>query len=154
MPFDGRSRSHRGAHEGGTAPGALTTFEITIRRGRATFARIQPVGVHGETHRATRFTPFETGIGKDLVEAFTFRLRLHETRTRHYHGQTDVRRHAAAQLLHDVSRGANVFNARVGARPDEDFIRLDRLDRRVRFERHVFQRALHGVALDRVFLAV
>src|SRR6516164_4219699 len=103
MTFDRRGGCHRRAHEVRASARALAAFEVAVRGGRAALARLESVRVHREAHREARF-------GEDLVEAFALGLRLHETRARHDHREADVRRHAAAQLLHDVSGGAQIFD--------------------------------------------
>src|SRR5882762_5745533 len=88
---DRRRRSHLGAHEVGPAAGALAAFEIAVRGRSATLARLEPVRVHGQTHRATGFAPLEAGILENPVEAFVLRLRFHQARSGHDHREPDVR---------------------------------------------------------------
>jgi len=47
----------------GPSTPALTAFEITVRCRCTTFARLQLVGVHGQTHGAPRLAPVEPGSG-------------------------------------------------------------------------------------------
>src|SRR3990172_6297257 len=68
MPGDSRGGRHRRAHEVRTTAGALASLEIAVRRRGAALARFEPVGVHGQTHRASRFTPFETGVRENSVQ--------------------------------------------------------------------------------------
>ncbi len=49
---------------------ALAAFEVAIRRGRATFAGRELVGVHRETHRTAGFAPVEAGVAEHPVEPF------------------------------------------------------------------------------------
>src|SRR3546814_18454747 len=63
--------------------GALPDIKFAVAGRRATFARLQAVGVHRQTHRTTRLTPLETGGEKDLVQAFGLSLRFHQTGARH-----------------------------------------------------------------------
>ena len=72
---------------------------------------------------------------------------FHESRARHDHRELDVRCDVLA--FRRPGRGAQIFDARVGARADEDLVELDLGDRRVRLERHVLERALHPFALHR-----
>ena len=53
---------------------ALAPLEIAIGRRGATLARLEPVVVHRQAHRAARFAPLEAGTGEDLVETFAFGL--------------------------------------------------------------------------------
>src|SRR5215203_1888592 len=80
-----RRRRHRRTDEMRAAAGTLTAFEIAIGSRCATFARRQLIFVHAQAHRAPGLAPFEAGFDEDLVEAFLFRLPLHEARTRHHH---------------------------------------------------------------------
>src|ERR1700687_6038763 len=90
----------------GAALEALTAFEITVRgRGAALFG-VELVGIHRQTHRAARLTPVESGLDEDLVEAFGFRLFLHESRTRHDH-RIDMSVDSLA--FGDFRRGAQIL---------------------------------------------
>src|SRR5439155_26769997 len=91
MAFDRRGRGHRGADEVRAAAGALTAFKISIRRGGAALARLKPVGVHREAHRAARLAPLEASGLAYLIQAFAFGLLLHEAGTRHDHREPAVR---------------------------------------------------------------
>ena len=73
---------------------------------------------------------------------------------RHDHRQLDVAGDPAAEAAHHRGRLAQVLDARVGARADEDLVDADVVDRLVRLERHVLQRALDRVALAGVLLAL
>src|SRR5581483_238631 len=126
MTFDRGSRGHRRADEVRAPARALTALEVAVRRGRAALARLEPVRIHRETHRATGLAPLEAGFEEYLVEPFTFSLRFHEPRAGHDHRQPDVRCHAAPELLHDVRGRADVFDTRVRARADEHLVDFDR----------------------------
>jgi energy-coupling factor transporter ATP-binding protein EcfA2 len=129
-------------------PGALTPFEIAVRGRRAALARLQPVGVHRQTHRATRLTPLEAGGDENLVQALGLGLALDQAGARHHQRQLDVG--GTWRPLSHGSRLTQILDARVGARADEDLVDGDLVDRRVRVEAHVLQRALHAFALDRI----
>ena len=43
-------------------PGALPALEVAIRGRGAALARLEPVGVHAEAHRAARLAPLEAGV--------------------------------------------------------------------------------------------
>src|SRR5690606_26673816 len=124
----------------------LPAFEVAIRGGGTTLARVQTVGVHGKTHGTARLTPFETGLEKDLVQPFLFGLLFDQARARNYHGLLHIGRHLAA--THDFRRGTQVFDAGVGAGTNEHFVDLDFADRRIGLESHVGQCANHAVATD------
>src|SRR6185437_11836785 len=57
---------------------ALPAFEVAVRGRGATLARRKLVWVHGETHRAARLAPVESGGLENLVESFGFRLLFHQ----------------------------------------------------------------------------
>ena len=78
-----RSGGHRRADQVGASTAALTTFKVTVTGGGTTFARIQAVIVHGQTHGAARQAPLEACFDKDLIQAFGFRLRFYRTRAWH-----------------------------------------------------------------------
>src|SRR5437660_8375674 len=86
MPRDCSGSSHCWRNQMSPSLVALASFEVSIGRRSTTFSRRELVGVHCKTHRAARLAPVETGGREYLVEAFGFRLQLHETRARHYHG--------------------------------------------------------------------
>ena len=69
---------------------------------------------------------------KTEVEAFALGLLLHQARAGHDHRQLDVGGDARAEPAHDRRRLAQVFDARVGARADEDLVDADVGDQRVR----------------------
>src|SRR3546814_10364367 len=89
----GRSR-HRWRNQMRAAAGALPALKIAVAGRRATFARLQAVGVHRQTHRTTRLTPLETGGEKDLVQAFGLSLRFHQTGARHDQDRKSTRLHS------------------------------------------------------------
>src|SRR5882757_6039044 len=85
VPRDCRCRRHGRRYQMGAALKALAALEIAVRgRGAALFG-VELVGIHRQTHRAARLAPVESGFDEDLVEAFGFRLFLHEPRARHDH---------------------------------------------------------------------
>lgn len=86
MTGDCGGGGHGRRNEMRTALETLTALEITVRRGRTALARLQPVVIHGKTHRAARLAPVKTGSPENLVEAFRFRLLLDQARTRNDHG--------------------------------------------------------------------
>src|SRR4051812_9916110 len=139
MPGDRGSRRHGWRDEVGAALESLTALEITVRGRSAALFRRELVGVHRKTHRAARFAPFEAGLDEDLVEAFGFRLLLHNARARHDH-RIDVTLDGLA--FGDLGRGAQILDAAVGARTDEDAVELDVGDLRARLQAHVSQRTV------------
>src|SRR3569623_3526581 len=100
----------------GAALEALTALEVTVRGRSATLFRRQLVGIHRKAHRAARLAPLEAGLDEDLVEAFGFRLLLHETRARHHHGDEDA---VEDEPVDDLRGRAQLFDATGGARAEE-----------------------------------
>src|SRR3954454_7338068 len=85
MAMDGRRCGHGGTDQVSAAAGALASFEIAVAGGGAAFARIQPVGVHGQAHRAARLAPLEACRLEDLVQAFTLGLVFPQARAGNHH---------------------------------------------------------------------
>src|SRR5215472_8167263 len=98
---------------------ALATFEVAVARRRATLARLEPVGVHRQAHRTSRFAPLEAGALEDLIEPFALGLLLHEPGSGDDHRELDVARDGRAEPTHDRRRLAQVLDARVRTRADE-----------------------------------
>ena len=115
---------HRRAHQVGAAAGALAAFEVAVAGAGAAFAGLQLVGVHRQAHAAAGFTPLEAGGDlKILCRPSAFGLRLHQARAGHDHRQLDVAGDLAARpLAHHGGGVAQVFDAAVGARADEDLV--------------------------------
>src|SRR6516162_3580154 len=103
-------RRHYRAYKMGAGPLALAAHEVAVGRRGATFAGRHQVAVHPDAHRASGFSPLESGALEDRIEAFRLRLRFHETRTWYRHSGND----RAAAIEH-LRGGAKVFDAAVGA---------------------------------------
>ena len=99
----------------GAATVALSAFEIAVAGGRTTFTGFELVGIHGQTHRATRFAPFKTCRLKNGVQAFALGLFFDQTRTGHDHGQLHILGHFLSEALDHAGRFAHVFDAAVRA---------------------------------------
>src|SRR6056297_885633 len=106
----------------------------------------QLVGVHGQTHGATRITPFQAGFDKDLVQTFLLRLNFYQPGTRHYHRLLKNRRHLTP--FHHGSSLTKILNPAVGAGANKHPVQLDIGNRRVRLQAHILQSANNGLALD------
>src|SRR5262249_40884415 len=105
----------------------------------ATLAGREDVRVHPETHRAAGQPPLETRVEEHLVETFLLRLTAYLCRAR-----DDHRLHARVDgaAAHDVGGGAEILDAGVRARPDEDAVDPDLLDRLPGTKGHVLERSL------------
>src|SRR6266851_4210625 len=62
------SLRHYRAHQVRASALALPPLEVAVRRACASLARLQHVGVHRDTHAASRLAPFETGLRENLIE--------------------------------------------------------------------------------------
>jgi 3-isopropylmalate/(R)-2-methylmalate dehydratase large subunit len=81
--FEGRQgaggRTHLVSPKMAAAAAApLATLEVAVRGRGAALAGLQPIGVHGEAHRAALDAPFEAGFPEDPVQAFLLGLGLHQ----------------------------------------------------------------------------
>ena len=130
---------------------ALSSFKITIGGGSTTLAGFQTIGIHRQTHGATRFTPFKPRIFENHVQTFGFGLLFHQTRAGNHKRQFHIARHLFAQAFDHPRGGTHIFNTAVGTRADKHFVHLDRIDRRARSQSHILQSTLHRIALDRIF---
>ena len=112
---------------------ALAADEIAVAGRSAALARRHLVGVHAEARRTARLAPFEACFGEDPIEPLFLGLRLYQTRARHNDRPAHVG--GLAPALEDRGGGAQVFDAAVGARADEDV-----------FDRHFGHRCTGGEA--------
>lgn len=86
----------------------------------------------------------QTGFDEDLVQTFSFRLFLHETRARHDHG-IDASRNLLASG--HACRIAQIFDTTIGAGTDEDAIDLDVGHLGARLQAHIVQSTPLGCTL-------
>src|SRR5579872_2444954 len=140
----GSGGGHGRTHQVRPSAATLAALEIPVRGGRASLARRESVGVHRQTHRAAGFAPFESGFDEDAVESFFFGLMLHQTRAGH-HQRVNASGNLAA--FGDGGGGAQILDARIGARTDEDLLHSYVGEARARRQPHILQRALHRRAL-------
>src|ERR1700674_981834 len=90
MAGDARRGRHCRTDQMRASAGALAPLEVAVRRRRATLARLQPVVVHGQAHRASGLAPLETSGGENAIEAFALGLRLYRPRAGNDHRQHHV----------------------------------------------------------------
>jgi hypothetical protein len=81
MPCDPGCGRHRWAHEMSTASGPLASLEITVTGTGASFASLQSIVVHRQTHRTTRFTPLKARIPKNPIQPLGLSLCFDQART-------------------------------------------------------------------------
>src|SRR3954465_3782795 len=142
MTGDRRGGRHCRTDEMGATAGALPPFEVAVRCGRATLAGIELVRIHAEAHGAAWLAPLEACVAEDSVQAFLLGLRFYQPGTRYHHRHADVGSDAPA--LHHGRGDAQILDARVGARADENLVELDLRHLGTRLEAHVAQRAFHA----------
>src|SRR5579859_371961 len=139
VSVDRRRRGHRRADQMGATALALAALKVAVRGAGAALARLQDVRIHAQAHAATGFAPLEAGVGEHAVEALQFSGHLHLVRAWHDH-----RPHAGVDVFaaDDPRRGPQVLEPGIGARPDEDPIQGDVLNRRQGVQVHIAQRLL------------
>src|SRR5260221_1902616 len=150
VPGDRGRRGHLGVNKVGPAAGALPALEIAVRSRSAALARLEPVCVHAQAHGAARFAPLESGVLEDPVQAFVLRLRFHQARARYDHRELYVR--GQVPPAYDRRSGAQVLDARIGARADEHLVDADIGHRRIGLQTHVRERPLDALAANRAFV--
>ena len=133
------------------ASAALAALEVAVRGRGAAFAGQKLVRVHRQAHRTARLAPVEAGGDEYLVQPFGLGLFLHQPRAGHDHG-LDVGRDRAA--FSDLGGGAQVLDAAVGARADEDPVDPGVLDVLPGLKAHIGQGLDRRGALVRVGEAV
>src|SRR5215468_10674177 len=141
LPWQGRGMQSAGAL-------TLAPLEITVGGGGDALALAGRVAIHSHTHGATRIAPLEPCRREDLVQPLGLRGLLDESRT----GHDPCLDHRAPPLC-DGGRRAQILEAAVGARADEDAVDLDLGQRHARAEAHVVHGAPHGLTSRRVRLA-
>ena len=76
MPVYRRSRGHGRTDEVRATASALAALKIAVAGRSATLARLQSVGVHGQSHAAPRLPPFKARRLENGIQSFAFGLRL------------------------------------------------------------------------------
>ena len=120
---------------------AHPSFEITIARASAAFARLKPVGIHRQAHAATGFAPFEPCVNENFVEPFFFSLAFDDPAARN--GKS-LNAFSNFISFKDLSSSAEIFTATICARTNEDPVKLDANDRRSRL-RSIYSNAAFAI---------
>jgi len=108
---------HYRADEMRAAVFALAALEIAVAGAGAAFVRWQDVGVHADAHAAASVAPLEAGGAENFVEPLFFGLRLDAAGAGDNQRLLDI---FCDMLAFDKMRsGAEVIEARIGARADE-----------------------------------
>src|SRR5215471_1468090 len=111
---------HDRANEMRAAVAPLAALEITVGGAGAAFVRRQYVGIHADAHAAARIAPFESGLRKDLVEAFFFSSGFDAAGAGNDEGLFDIFRDLLAG--HELRCGAEIVQTRICAGADEDAV--------------------------------
>mmetsp|Transcript_21506 Transcript_21506/g.62977 ORF Transcript_21506/g.62977 Transcript_21506/m.62977 type:complete len:454 (-) Transcript_21506:323-1684(-) len=119
----------------------LPSLKVTVRRGSASFLRLELVGVHGEAHGTSGFAPVEAGVDQYLVQPFLLGLILDEAGSGHDHGVYAV---GDLTSLGDGGDVANVLDPAVGAGTDENLFDGHALNVLSSLEANVLQGTLDG----------
>src|SRR5205807_3125592 len=86
MTGDGGGRGHRGTDEMSTSAASLAALKIAIAGRGTAFAFAKPITIHGNTHAAACFTPFETSLAEDICQTLFFSHAAYTHRTRDHNG--------------------------------------------------------------------
>src|SRR6266850_3874857 len=111
---------------------ALAPLEVAVGRRRDALARAGRLAVHADAHRAARLAPLEACVDEHAVEPLGLGRALDQPRARH-----DPRGHHHTAALRDARGGAQIVQATVGARADEDTIHYDIAEQGARAQPHV-----------------
>src|SRR5215203_849114 len=103
---------------------SLTAFKVAITGRSTPLSRLEPIGVHGKTHRAAGLAPLETGVLEHLMQSLALGLGLHQSRPGDDHRKLDVSGHALAQSFDDPGRLPQILDPAVGARADEHLVQI------------------------------
>src|SRR5271157_3097130 len=146
-PGNSGGSSGCGTHEVSASFPALAAFEVAVAGGSAALLGREDVGIHSQTHRASRLAPLRPRVLEDAVEAFLLRGLLYGFRS--WNDKDGyIRMHLVS--VNDFRRGPQIFQPPVGARPDEHPIERDVRDVCSRLQSHVLKRRDHSCALGRI----
>jgi hypothetical protein len=98
----------------------LSSLKIPVRGRSAAFARLQLIAVQRSAERTAGGPPFEASLGEDAIEALGFRLAPDALRAGNDPGRND-----RMTELGNRHCGANIIDAAVGTRTDENPIDSD-----------------------------
>src|SRR5215212_4916564 len=118
---------------------ALAPLEVAVRGRGAALALGEDVWVHPQAHGAPGAAPVESGVAEHTREPLLFGLGLHLGRPGDDHR---LDRGGDAPPFDDRGGLAQVLDARIGARSDEDALERDLADRGAGTKVHVAQGAL------------
>src|SRR5215212_1339037 len=144
VALDRRRGGHLRRDEVSAAAAPLAALEVAVRGRGAALARPQDVRIHPQAHRAAGAAPLEAGGLEDVAQPLLLSLTLDLHRPRDDHRPYVGGDPPAA---HDLGGRAQVADARVRARPEEDPVDANLAHRRARLKVHVLQRPLGALAV-------
>src|SRR2546423_15545740 len=80
MTDNSSGSGHSRADEMSASAASLAALEIAVAGRGTAFAFAKPIAIHGNTHAAARFTPFETSLAEDICQALFFSHAAHTHR--------------------------------------------------------------------------
>ena len=86
MTGDSSSGGHRGTNKMSTSAASLAALKIAIAGRSTAFAFAKSITIHGNTHTAACFTPFETSLAEDICQTLFFSHAAYTRRTRDHDG--------------------------------------------------------------------
>jgi hypothetical protein len=146
-----RSR-HRGAHEMGATAGSLASLKISVTRTRASLTGLEPIIVHRQTHRTTRFTPLKTRIPKDSIQSLGLGLCLDQSGP--WYDQDLPHGIGFATTPRDPGSRTQILDSGIRTRTNKNPIDPDVGDWGVGNKAHVLQGALITFPAPRVLFSI
>ncbi len=137
VAFDRGGGRHHGRNEVRSAAAALPAFEIPVAGRGTSLAGTQNVRIHPQAHAATCIAPFKTGVDKNPIQSFLFRLSFDAAAARYHHGLDRISHLVSA---YHIGRVSKILNPTVRARADKYAIHRNALDWRAGPEIHVLER--------------
>ena len=124
------------------AAASLASFKVAVAGACCALALSKFVGVHCQAHGATRFAPIEASLDKDFVETFGLCLFFNHVAAGHNHCSF----HRDGAAFDDVCGCAQIFDAAVGARANENCVDTNVANGGASNKTHVRERAVDSVA--------
>ena len=139
VPSDRRRCRHFRRYQMCTAPSALSSFKITIAGRSAPLSRFKLIRVHCKAHTATRFSPFKSGVEKNLIQSLCFSLPFYDATAGDDHC-THPGFHSF--IFDNFGRGSSVFDSGVGTGANKDPVHSNLSNGSARGKSHVIQSGL------------
>jgi hypothetical protein len=117
----------------------LASFEIAIAGGDGELAGFEAIAIHGNTHRASGFSPLRTSHPEDFVEPFCLSVTFDLTRAWYDEHPDTVRDLPPTE---HSGRLSEIAESRVGATSNENHIDVGTQKWFVGHDSHIGQRLL------------